>query len=344
MNCIDDVIKIYTDTRNLYSATIELTYTCNWKCRYCYLASHNEPGLETDVIKRLLLQLREIGCFDLAFTGGEIFTRSDIFQLIEYARGLGFAVTLLTNLSLLTTSDLDRLKDMHIEGIDCSIFSLNPLVHDDFAGCSGSFSKVYYNLFYCQKINLPIRAGFFALTINNDELPFFTEFIEQYNLTGRYDCRVFPKMNCDLTPVKYGLSGETLSRTLAITDKIMGVEYTEKNNQYLCQRSHISIVITPTGDVRTCSLLVDPIGNILQAPISSIVSSTNPLLVAIQELTWSDLTSECGACDKRKYCIYCPAIALLEKRKWLGKSPSNCNFAEARRRLEEKNYNEKTHN
>lgn len=333
------VINLYSENRKIYSATIELCYSCNWNCKFCYLENHDDCGLSSDIIRKMLIQLRELGCFDLTFTGGEIFTRTDTYEIIRYARELGFAVTLMTNLSLIDEQTLDNLKAVGIEKIESSLFSLNPLVHDDFVRSKGAFNKVYYNLFYCQKIGIKVRVGFIPLNFNQDELDYFIKFTKQYGLETKYDCRVLPRMNHDMAGLKYALLNDDLVEALGKIDKEMGVEYSPKNEGYLCENTHTNIVITPKGDVRLCAVLDIAIGNVLQESIDEILNSdkNEKIILQIRDTKWSDLKQECKECADNKYCVRCPGIVLLENKDFFGCSPINCRYAKARRKVDEQN-------
>lgn len=120
-----EALVLHLKNSKLYSATIELCKTCNWNCKYCYLENHSDKGLRFEALADLLRRLRDAGCFEVVFTGGEIFTRKDTMEVIQYARRLGLTVYLMTNLSLVSHPMLDSLKAMNVEGIDCTLFSLN---------------------------------------------------------------------------------------------------------------------------------------------------------------------------------------------------------------------------
>src|SRR5947209_19525568 len=65
-------------------AMIELTYGCNLRCVHCFNPTHRANGeLTTAQIKALVDQLVGAGCLDLAFTGGEVFTRRDLFEIVR---------------------------------------------------------------------------------------------------------------------------------------------------------------------------------------------------------------------------------------------------------------------
>ena len=66
-------------------AILELTDKCNLKCVHCYRVANSEKILSLSEIKTIINDLCELGCIELTLTGGELFTRSDIFDIIDYA-------------------------------------------------------------------------------------------------------------------------------------------------------------------------------------------------------------------------------------------------------------------
>ena len=79
------------------SVHLDLTYRCNEHCIHCYLDQEDHGEMNTAEIKGVLDQLAAAGVFFLVFSGGEIFLRTDLFELIEHARSLMFCVKLKTN-------------------------------------------------------------------------------------------------------------------------------------------------------------------------------------------------------------------------------------------------------
>src|ERR1700754_5187378 len=79
------------------SVQVDLTYRCNERCVHCYLDHHDYGEMPTHEVKNILDQLAEAGALFLTFSGGEIFLRPDLFELITYGRGLNFDVSLKTN-------------------------------------------------------------------------------------------------------------------------------------------------------------------------------------------------------------------------------------------------------
>src|SRR5204862_7785491 len=80
-----------------FAVHFDVTYRCNERCIHCYLDHDDHGEMTTSEVKTVLDQIAEAGTFLLSFSGGEIFMRRDIFDLLEYARRFLFNVKINTN-------------------------------------------------------------------------------------------------------------------------------------------------------------------------------------------------------------------------------------------------------
>lgn len=125
----------------------ELTSACLLRCRTCFnnsgKAKPNE--LATDDVKRTLEGLRRDNVLDIRFSGGEVTTRPDWFDLLRHAKDLGFSVSLNTNgVYLRPEETIDQLVDLDLEQITISIDG-GPKFHDYIRG-NGSYEKTVRTL------------------------------------------------------------------------------------------------------------------------------------------------------------------------------------------------------
>jgi MoaA/NifB/PqqE/SkfB family radical SAM enzyme len=77
-----------------------LTYRCNSRCRYCDIWNVNrmrgaESGLDEIAVN--LRALKNLGVRYVDFTGGEVFLRDDLPQIIATAKRMGFPTIITTN-------------------------------------------------------------------------------------------------------------------------------------------------------------------------------------------------------------------------------------------------------
>src|SRR5271154_528628 len=91
------------------SAHLDLTYRCNERCVHCYLDHDDHGEMTTAEIKDLLNQFADAGVLFLVLSGGEIFLRKDLFEIVEHARLLMFSVKLKTNAVMIRESHARRL-------------------------------------------------------------------------------------------------------------------------------------------------------------------------------------------------------------------------------------------
>lgn len=84
---------------------------CNNKCKHCFFGTNNKATpvfMDTEVIKRTIKELSEMGTKAVEFTGGgEPTTHPDISEIIKYAYDLGLDVGVVTNGLL-----LNKLKEV----------------------------------------------------------------------------------------------------------------------------------------------------------------------------------------------------------------------------------------
>ena len=65
-----------------------------------------------------------MGVLAILFTGGEVFVRDDIFEILEYAYEKRFAVDIFTNGTLLDGDKIIKLKALWLKGIHFSVCAL----------------------------------------------------------------------------------------------------------------------------------------------------------------------------------------------------------------------------
>ncbi len=138
-----------------------LTRTCNLKCVHCYTNSEAikyPDELTTDQCKTVLQDLAEFKVPAVLFSGGEPLVRKDLFDLADYARGLGLHVVLSTNGTLIDPDIARRFVDLKFAYIGISLDSAIPAVHDEFRGVPGAFQRTMQGFRHCveagQKVGL----------------------------------------------------------------------------------------------------------------------------------------------------------------------------------------------
>lgn len=121
-----------------------ITNACNLSCRHCYQdAHHKRGGDELNRAEKLDLvdQLSENYVPLIALAGGEPLVDPDVWSVLERARQKKIYATLATNGTLLTRTNVDRLRSLGVKYVEVSLDSTDPEIHDDFRQMKGAWAR-----------------------------------------------------------------------------------------------------------------------------------------------------------------------------------------------------------
>lgn len=121
-----------------------LGYECNNNCIFCYAADKKDiPSMTTFQAKRELEKGIERGCMFIDFNGGEPTIRNDFFELVRYAKKLGYkTISVTTNGRMFFYSKF--VENSIKAGINSAVFSLHghtAELHDCLTRVNGSFNQ-----------------------------------------------------------------------------------------------------------------------------------------------------------------------------------------------------------
>ncbi|RUM33410.1 MAG: hypothetical protein DSY58_09250 [Desulfobulbus sp.] len=165
----------------LHGAMIELTYTCNLDCVFCYNQKQmvGKP-LHLDQYLSLLQDLAQMQVLFLSLTGGEPLLHPFFFEIAGAARQLGFALRIKSNGLLIRGKLARRLKnEVNPLEVELSLHGAVAESHDRQTGMAGSFSRLLENVREMEKLDL--RPSFVStLTSWNEK-----EIAEMFSLADR---------------------------------------------------------------------------------------------------------------------------------------------------------------
>ena len=128
-------------------AYLELTQACDLACQHCRadaVARRHPLELSTAEWKDVLRELRRFGDppVHVVFTGGDPLHRDDLFELLEFALGMGLGVSVAPAATERLTRDvLQRFKEMGVQGISLSLDGSDADKHDTFRRVPGCFER-----------------------------------------------------------------------------------------------------------------------------------------------------------------------------------------------------------
>lgn len=145
--------------RNVYWET---TLACSLACEHCRaraMPSRDPNELTTEEGFQLIDAVKRLGSL-LVLTGGDPFERSDLLELVAYARGLHVpvAVTPSTTDSV-SREKLTRLKELGIAALGVSVDGPRAEVHDRFRGVPGTFEHSLRALGLAREVGLNVQVN-----------------------------------------------------------------------------------------------------------------------------------------------------------------------------------------
>ncbi len=153
------------------------TSKCNLKCLHCYSfsqANRCADELDTAQAKKLLLQLTEVNCPVVLFSGGEPLLREDLFELLVEAKRVGLRTVISTNGTLIDSAVADRLAQAGVSYAGVSIDG-DEKFHDQFRASKGSFKAALTGIENCQKTGIKTGLRFTITKSNAGQIPFVFE-------------------------------------------------------------------------------------------------------------------------------------------------------------------------
>ena len=170
-------------SRNPMLVYWEMTQACGLACKHCRaeaMPNANPLELNTEQSKRFLRQLVDFGnpLPHLILTGGDPLSRRDIYDLIDYANGLGLEVSITPSATPELTNDaITKLKSHGIQSLGLSLDGSCAEKHDNIRAVPGTFEHTMKAARHCGRLGLPIQVNTLVAEETVDDLPAIYELL-----------------------------------------------------------------------------------------------------------------------------------------------------------------------
>lgn len=269
----------------------ELTYKCNLRCRHCHLWKiKEEERLPVRRVKEVLHELKRLGGKYVSFSGGELFLLRESFDILAYAKSLGFKVAANSNGWLINKKNAQKLAQT---GIDTIFFSLDGPreIHDWIRGIEGAWERVLTAIENIKKAGDRPRV-FVNITLNKKNLPYLYDTVKlavEHGVDGITTEPVHsidkysPEDDLGLGKGEISLLEEQLSAILKDFPSHLPhfhdylkmfpsfIEDPERvKRSFRCIATYLSVQIHPNGDVHPCPVAFRKIGNLRESSFREI--------------------------------------------------------------------------
>jgi AdoMet-dependent heme synthase len=318
------------------NAQLDLTYRCNERCVHCYLDHRDHGEMTTAEIKHLLEDMAQAGVFILTLSGGEIFVRKDIFEIIEHARRLMFCVRLKTNATLIGEHEATRLRDLAIESIQVSIYSHRADVHDAVTLLPGSLERSLHAIRFLKAHGLKVIIANVLMTHNAGDYAKVRSLAADLGVECTLDPTITPMMDGDRSVLRLGVDHDAL-REVFRDEELVGdaesfcaipAEVGEDDLESTpCSAGHTACYVSPYGDVFPCVQFPLPTGNVRRERFVDIWRHSTQMN-EVRSIRVKDLPT-CSSCSHASSCSRCPGLAYMEGN-MRGPSSQDCEKSFAR--------------
>lgn len=186
-----------------------LTDRCNLRCTYCvgHWSGRKLPDPSLEEIKDWVDQFTAMGTRHVTIHGGEILLRQDTASLIEYMKGKGLYVNLVSN-GIILPENIDQLA-----GVDSLCISLDGRQEaNDANRGKGSYEKIMLAIMAAKREGFPLTVQC-TLTKNNiGEIEYLAEQAKRIGYYQQFSLLLKPNSESNM---QLGLEGEDIRQALS---------------------------------------------------------------------------------------------------------------------------------
>lgn len=308
-------------------AKIELSTACHLHCAHCYIPSperslkreltvlRQQKELTDDEIFSAIDQLAEMGCLLLTLTGGEIFIKKTIFDILRHAHQRGFVLELFTSGTPLTPDKIAALSELNVGRVQVSVYSHDAERHDSFTGAPGSWERSINAIRLMAESGLHVELVCSVIPDNHRDLFKIKELAESLGATCSYGYPITSRTDGDDDTHSLRLNREELRQAILAVPNFFAMPEPKAKSARICPAAVNMCSITSSGDVLPCSQFQLPAGNVRDGRLTDIWRNS-PVFSKLRGLRMEDLKGRDGEALP-SYVGLCPGLNLLEEGDFL---------------------------
>lgn len=306
--------KVYS-TRRLFYASLELTYKCNFACKFCYnpverenqvrtkkiVESKNNP-LTKEEIFSLLEDLRELGVLYFTLTGGEPLVHPNFWEIAKRCKELSFVFRIFTNGSLIGEKEAKLLAEICPNCIEISLYGASEESYQLTCQRGSSFNKVMNALKLLKNEGLTVYLKCLLTKVTEKEMDKIQDIADGLGFPLNWDPEIVKSDDGEKYPLNMKASNEGIERLF--NDKRFRVgssQFEGREKITACNIGRNLIHIDPYGYVFPCLEWRESIGNIREANIKDMWEKSEKLrqLMKSAEIAAAKSEGKCFVCIAR---------------------------------------------
>ena len=347
--------KLDTMPRIPIMGSLDLTYRCNNDCLHCWLrippdSPEKDRELSIDEIRHVVKEARQLGCRSWSISGGEPMLRPDFYEIFDFITSHSSDYTLNTNGTCITPRTAQLLKRKGSKMV--AIYGATADVHDRVTCLPGSFESAMRGFAYLKEAG----AGFTVQIVPMQESSFQLQAMEDLAKSLSHDYRIGaawfhlsacgdPRKNREIReqrlPPRTVVELDTPDPSSEESSQNPDTEHYshgEEDDRLFagCVQGRREFHVDPYGSMSFCSFVKDPQlrydlrrGSFQEAWDVFIPSLSGRVKGGKEYL------ENCGACENRSECRWCPVFGYLEHGRFSAKVEYLCDVAEEESRYKQ---------
>ena len=307
---------------------LEITNKCNRCCPYCYNDSGaRQQFLDKNLIFKVIDECRQNKIDQITVSGGEPFLHPDINEIIDYANANKISVKIISNLSLVTTTEVINFLNSG-NFVQVTLDSTNK-TKNDFTRGEGSYDSIIDLLEEAKDTcssSIFLRMNLYKSNI--EDIQNFIDFAIKYNIKHVAIAFLAKSGRGNDFPLIYDYNDSMLEMSKIVDDlknkkeyykNELDISYSNLEDQRGCAIFNVGDLnvvprIDPFGDVFFCSYFFGSeniLGNIHSNSLLKILNSKkmNDFINKIRKRRENE---DCIKCAFNKICLCgCPAVSFM---------------------------------
>ena len=289
-NEIETLFGKILNSRRLFYASLELTFNCNFACKFCYNpieregqerkknVLENEKPLAKDEIFDLLKQLRECGVLYFTLTGGEPLVHPHFWEIARKCKELAFVLRIFSNGALIGEKEVKKLSELCPNCLEISLYGASEKSYENSCGRGDSFNKVIkaLNLLKKEGINVYLKCMLTSATEN--EMDEIQDIADNLGFPLNWDPHLEISDDGEDYPLKMRASKKAIERLYNESKFKVGSSPFEGGERIsTCNIGKNLIHIDPYGNIFPCVEWRESIGNVKRDKIKDLWENSEKL-------------------------------------------------------------------
>jgi len=347
--------KVNSLPRLPLEGSIDLTYRCNNNCRHCWLwipenSPEKEKELSLEEIKRIVDEARSMGCQKWILSGGEPMLREDFSEIFDYITRNSIGYSINTNGTLITPRIARLMKRKGRKWV--ALYGATADVHDHITRNPGSFDAVMRGISCLKEAGAAFVAQIIPMKDNYHQFEDMKKLAQTLSPNWRIGINWLylsasgnPEKNEEIRAQRLSPMELNDLEKFGFYEKDIQKKKHEQEACLCCGDDHLFTAciaarrdfhIDPYGQMSFCDKIKEPL---LRYDLRK-GSLRQCWEIFIPELSekikgGSEYLNNCGPCELRKDCSWCPVYGYLEHRRFSAKVDYLCEIAEQKKRTEE---------